>query len=119
MTGSAAPEPCTFGSRAQVTAARGDARPTRGLEIPRQCPDCAVSFVISSKANKSMKTKSAREAKAVKSTSTRKIKSNQKITPFLWFDGQAQEAANFYTSIFDNSKILDVARYGEVRTGAK
>jgi predicted 3-demethylubiquinone-9 3-methyltransferase (glyoxalase superfamily) len=37
----------------------------------------------------------------------------QKITPFLWFDTQAEEAANFYTSIFRNSKIVSVARYGE------
>jgi predicted 3-demethylubiquinone-9 3-methyltransferase (glyoxalase superfamily) len=41
----------------------------------------------------------------------------QKITPFLWFDNQAEEAANFYTSIFKNSKIASVARYGE--EGAK
>ena len=34
----------------------------------------------------------------------------QKITPFLWFDTQAEEAANFYTSIFKNSKITNVAR---------
>jgi predicted 3-demethylubiquinone-9 3-methyltransferase (glyoxalase superfamily) len=37
----------------------------------------------------------------------------QKITPFLWFDDQAEEAANFYTSIFKNSKILNISRYGE------
>lgn len=37
----------------------------------------------------------------------------QKITPFLWFDSQAEEAANFYTSIFKNSKITNVARYGK------
>ncbi len=37
----------------------------------------------------------------------------QKITPFLWFDGKAEEAANFYTSIFNNSKILSLSRYGE------
>lgn len=37
----------------------------------------------------------------------------QKITPFLWFDDKAEEAANFYVSIFPNSKILDVARYSE------
>ncbi len=37
----------------------------------------------------------------------------QKITPCLWFDNQGEEAANFYVSIFKNSKILDVARYGE------
>ena len=37
----------------------------------------------------------------------------QRITPFLWFDDQAEEAANFYTSIFKNSKIVTTARYGE------
>jgi predicted 3-demethylubiquinone-9 3-methyltransferase (glyoxalase superfamily) len=37
----------------------------------------------------------------------------QKITPCLWFDTEGEEAANFYTSVFPNSKILDVARYGE------
>jgi len=37
----------------------------------------------------------------------------QKITPFLWFDHQAEEAANFYTSVFKNSKILNISRYGE------
>ena len=37
----------------------------------------------------------------------------QKITPFLWFDNQAEEAANFYTSIFKNSKIVSISRYGE------
>jgi len=41
----------------------------------------------------------------------------QKITPFLWFDDKAEEAANFYTSIFRNSKIGSVNRYGE--EGAK
>jgi predicted 3-demethylubiquinone-9 3-methyltransferase (glyoxalase superfamily) len=37
----------------------------------------------------------------------------QKIVPYLWYDDQAEEAANFYTSIFKNSKILNVTRYGE------
>jgi predicted 3-demethylubiquinone-9 3-methyltransferase (glyoxalase superfamily) len=37
----------------------------------------------------------------------------QKITPFLWFNDRAEEAVNFYTSIFKNSKILNIARYGE------
>jgi len=37
----------------------------------------------------------------------------QKITPFLWFDNQAEEATNFYTSVFQNSKIGTVARYGK------
>lgn len=40
-----------------------------------------------------------------------------KITPFLWFDSQAEEAANFYVSIFKNSKILAIARYGKSGPG--
>jgi predicted 3-demethylubiquinone-9 3-methyltransferase (glyoxalase superfamily) len=43
----------------------------------------------------------------------------QKITPFLWFDTQAEEAAKFYASIFPNSKILKTARYGEAGPGPK
>jgi predicted 3-demethylubiquinone-9 3-methyltransferase (glyoxalase superfamily) len=35
-----------------------------------------------------------------------------KITPWLWFDTEGEDAANFYTSVFPNSKIVDVARYG-------
>jgi predicted 3-demethylubiquinone-9 3-methyltransferase (glyoxalase superfamily) len=38
----------------------------------------------------------------------------QKITPNLWFDTEAEEAANFYTSIFDDSRIVNVMHYGEV-----
>jgi predicted 3-demethylubiquinone-9 3-methyltransferase (glyoxalase superfamily) len=41
----------------------------------------------------------------------------QKITPFLWFDHQAEEAAAFYVSIFPNSRIVKVARYGEGSPG--
>jgi predicted 3-demethylubiquinone-9 3-methyltransferase (glyoxalase superfamily) len=37
----------------------------------------------------------------------------QKITPFLWFDDKAEEAVSFYTSIFRNSKIGNIARYGD------
>jgi len=37
----------------------------------------------------------------------------QKITPYLWFDGQAEEAATYYTSIFKNARIVDVNRMGE------
>ena len=37
----------------------------------------------------------------------------QKITPFLWFDGNIEEAVNFYTSIFKNSKITNVFRVGD------
>ena len=43
----------------------------------------------------------------------------QKITPFLWFNGKAEEAMNFYISIFKNSKILSVTRYGEAGPGPK
>jgi predicted 3-demethylubiquinone-9 3-methyltransferase (glyoxalase superfamily) len=41
----------------------------------------------------------------------------QKITPFLWFDTQADEAARFYVSIFSNSRILKTVRYGEAGPG--
>ena len=41
----------------------------------------------------------------------------QKITPFLWFDNQAEEAVNFYTSIFNNSKVVSIMRYGEAGPG--
>jgi predicted 3-demethylubiquinone-9 3-methyltransferase (glyoxalase superfamily) len=43
----------------------------------------------------------------------------QRITPFLWFDNQAEEAAKFYASIFDNSKIVRILRYGETGPGPK
>jgi predicted 3-demethylubiquinone-9 3-methyltransferase (glyoxalase superfamily) len=43
----------------------------------------------------------------------------QKITPFLWFDGDAEEAVNFYTSIFKNSKTVSITRYGEEGPGPK
>jgi predicted 3-demethylubiquinone-9 3-methyltransferase (glyoxalase superfamily) len=43
----------------------------------------------------------------------------QKITPFLWFDNQAEEAARFYTSIFKNSKIQTITRYGDAGPGPK
>lgn len=43
----------------------------------------------------------------------------QKISPFLWFDSQAEDAANFYVSIFPNSKITSVNHYGEAGPGPK
>jgi predicted 3-demethylubiquinone-9 3-methyltransferase (glyoxalase superfamily) len=43
----------------------------------------------------------------------------QKISPFLWFDTQAEEAAKFYTSIFENAKIVMVTRYGDAGPGPK
>jgi predicted 3-demethylubiquinone-9 3-methyltransferase (glyoxalase superfamily) len=42
----------------------------------------------------------------------------QKITPFLWFDDKAEEAMNFYVSLFKNSKVMSVSRYGEEGLGA-
>lgn len=41
------------------------------------------------------------------------METRQKITPFLWFDGTAEEAMNFYTSVFKNAKVTNVSRYGE------
>jgi len=41
----------------------------------------------------------------------------QKISPFLWFDTQAEEAAKFYVSIFKNSKVRNITRYGEAGPG--
>ena len=41
----------------------------------------------------------------------------QKITPFLWFDNQLEEAVNFYTAIFKNSKIHSISRYNDGREG--
>jgi predicted 3-demethylubiquinone-9 3-methyltransferase (glyoxalase superfamily) len=41
----------------------------------------------------------------------------QKIRPFLWFDKEAEEAANFYISVFKNSRVLEVARYGAAGPG--
>ena len=43
----------------------------------------------------------------------------QKITPFLWFNGNAEDAANYYVSTFKNSKILNIARFGEAGPGPK
>jgi predicted 3-demethylubiquinone-9 3-methyltransferase (glyoxalase superfamily) len=43
----------------------------------------------------------------------------QKITPFLWFDGKAEEAMNFYASVFKNSKVGRVTRYGEAGPGRR
>lgn len=42
----------------------------------------------------------------------------QKITPFLWFDDQAEEAVNFYVSVFDDSRIKAITRYGEAAARA-
>lgn len=44
---------------------------------------------------------------------------SQKITPFLWFNNEAEEAMNFYLSVFKNSKALSVSRFGEAGPGPK
>ena len=44
---------------------------------------------------------------------TKITKATQKITPFLWFDKQAEEAANFYVSVFKNSRMGKISRYGK------
>lgn len=44
---------------------------------------------------------------------SQRIDSTQKISPFLWFDDNAEEAVNFYVSVFKNSRIKETARYGE------
>ena len=47
------------------------------------------------------------------------MSAKQKITPFLWFDSSAEEAANLYVSVFKNSKVTGVSRYGEAGPGPK
>ncbi len=43
----------------------------------------------------------------------------QKITPFMWFDDKAEDAMHFYVSIFQNSRVLSVSRYGDAGPGPK
>lgn len=43
----------------------------------------------------------------------------QKISPFIWFDTQAEQAANLYVSLFEDSKILSISRYGDAGPGPK
>jgi predicted 3-demethylubiquinone-9 3-methyltransferase (glyoxalase superfamily) len=54
----------------------------------------------------------------MKKTTAQKI-TTQKITPFLWFNSNAEEAMNFYVSVFRNSKIVNVSRYGDAGPGPK
>ena len=56
---------------------------------------------------------SAAQSEVKNAQDANKKTSMQKITPFLWFDDQAEEAVNFYTSIFKNSKIARIFRYTE------
>jgi predicted 3-demethylubiquinone-9 3-methyltransferase (glyoxalase superfamily) len=43
----------------------------------------------------------------------------QKITPFLWFDGKAEEAMTFYTSVFKNAQVISISRYGDAGPAPK
>lgn len=47
------------------------------------------------------------------------MKIKQKITPFLWFDDQAEEAISFYTAVFKDSEVGNIARYGDAGPGEK
>src|SRR5260370_38825366 len=60
-----------------------------------------------------------KRSKKILTNTNRGAKDMQKITPFFWYDNQAEEAANFYVSIFKNSKVLNVVRYGEAGPGPK
>ena len=62
--------------------------------------------------------KTNRRRNTTRKSAARKI-TGQKITPFLWFNGDAEEAMNFYVSIFENSKIGSVSRYGDAGPGPK
>jgi len=61
------------------------------------------------------------EAPACQLSDRRKpgVSKMQKIRPFLWFDGEAEEAANFYTAIFKGSNIVSIMRYGDAGPGPK
>jgi predicted 3-demethylubiquinone-9 3-methyltransferase (glyoxalase superfamily) len=67
------------------------------------------------------KTKTARRGagrvRQQKTSKSTKASSAQKITPFLWFDHEAENAATFYVSIFPKSKIVSVSRYGDAGPG--
>jgi predicted 3-demethylubiquinone-9 3-methyltransferase (glyoxalase superfamily) len=56
---------------------------------------------------------------AVNTNSTDRGKPVQKIVTFLWFNDNAEEAMNFYVSLFPNSKVVGVRRYGDAGPGAK
>jgi predicted 3-demethylubiquinone-9 3-methyltransferase (glyoxalase superfamily) len=62
-------------------------------------------------------TPSGREAAGSVNSKREVDRQMQKIVPFLWFDGKAEEAMNFYASIFKNSKIGEVTRYGKAGPG--
>ncbi|HKZ01243.1 MAG TPA: VOC family protein [Pyrinomonadaceae bacterium] len=64
-------------------------------------------------------TNATRTGTVEKATDERTQPFKQKITTFLWFDNNAEEAVNFYVSIFKNSKVLNTLRYGDAGPGPK
>jgi predicted 3-demethylubiquinone-9 3-methyltransferase (glyoxalase superfamily) len=64
-------------------------------------------------------TKAAQAGAVAKSREERTLPRTQKITTFLWFDNNAEEAVNFYVSVFKNSKILGTAFNGDAGPGPK
>jgi len=58
-------------------------------------------------------------ATSARQSNARTQPTTQKITTFLWFNDNAEEAVNFYVSVFKNSKVLKTVRYGEVGPGPK
>jgi predicted 3-demethylubiquinone-9 3-methyltransferase (glyoxalase superfamily) len=66
-----------------------------------------------------MPAKATQTGAAATSRDERAQPRTQKITTFLWFDNNAEEAANFYVSIFKNSQVLNTIRYGDAGPGPK
>jgi len=66
-----------------------------------------------------MSATTAAQTGSAQSNSERTGPRTQKITTFLWFDNNAEEAVNFYVSVFKNSKILQTTHYGELGPGPK
>src|SRR5208282_3302896 len=94
---------------------------TRFAPLPA-LSSCAFSVRLSSEFCRFAAFSFDKWASVAKISSHPRMKENQpvptqKITPFLWFDHQAEEAARFYTSIFPNSKIGKVVRCGEAGPG--
>ena len=69
--------------------------------------------------NTKIKTDLRTRTKSERNTRGKLHNIDEKIIPFLWFHGNAEEAMNFYISIFKNSKVLNITRYGEVSPGQK
>ncbi len=89
-----------------------------GARIPLSLNAGSLSYPAWSTAQAEAYEKLA-EALALNNYKAKEENQMQKITPFLWFDSKAEEAMNFYLSIFKNSKVGRVTRYGEGGPGPK